>query len=1285
MNGQGSPISERAPSWRFAQAVLGLVLLCACAETAAEETAFRLRIDWGGQSSRLWRGSISLSRGAFSELKPLGLEPDQPGSLLNQGGKILVAPRKPHRYDGLEVLATAAEDDVLRIELTPGRDTSSTRRLDIPFATLRKEGHSLVLDELENRVRVTRAPGDSLRILFQRDSLVFSPSEPWAIDVVPHQLDVKPGTSLRARLRLKSATKIRNEVTDFLKLNEDLWSHEAELRVDDDGQIPRLQKLPVSIPAEEGVYDLTVDLVRGRGINVPFSQRGPVAQRKLQLIVVGTVSPLVSGGGPSTLVTEFNPADPHWFERLTQLPQWKLLPLARRGPWTPQDGTKQPGIWHDDERKSWTRLPAGAWIAYPLPVATSGIPHVIDIQFPGNLPQDVAISVLEPNAAGELTPVGLDSGLSLGDRDLTLPSISLGSGPKNHRLVFWPNTSSPVVLITNQQADRTATFGRIRLEVYRQGLPVARSRSSQTRQRMAVFERPLFTKNFLAPESLDPSPKNQFSLEDWNTFYKAGRRLVEYLRFAGYDGATIAAACEGSALYPTRLLEPTPKHDNGVFFSTGQDARRKDVLEMLFRLFDREGLTLIPSLEFATPLPALEQELASGRSAGIELENAAGLKWFQQQANRSGLAPYYNPLNLRVQNAMLLVVNELTGRYSRHASFGGVNLNMFADGYTHLPDVDWGLDAETIGEFQRESQTEQAASPHFAKQLRHSIHSLEQNPGGLRTQWLGWRARRLGRLYQNMGQLVQNRSGQPLYISMAPLVESAPWQRHLRPVLPERTGIDAAMLDVGLDADILAAEPSLILLRPQRLGPLAVLGSQAVNLELAAPEIQRFFSSKSHSTVQFYYEPQPRRLKSFDAQGPFDRARTLLLSHFERAGAEARRHFAHSLAERDDQIVFDGGQLLPMGQEDALSSYFDVFRQLPNRPFQTVSLDGAAPVVVRTLTDARDTYVYLVNDSPWPTETSLEWEAPVGCAVNSLGLHTLEERSQSNNLGAGRLTIAPYDLAAFRFSSPRVQLRTCKSKLPPTVAGELASQFDEIKSRAKQIEKHVPIDLLQDPDFALPLGQGSAWTASQRSGTEATIAPGPFEAGNPSLRLRSTGGTIAVTSHAFDVPATGRLFLSVRLRANDTNQQPSLIMRLETNDAQYEPFHQFKTPLTATVIRVDDIPFDPHLRMRIRFELRGAGDIWLDEIRLFDKWFELPEHRALEKDLYLAYDHQTRGEYGACYQRLTGYWPRFLLRHVPSVEERIATRPLPPGVRPEPQKKTSVLDVLKGYVPRILR
>ncbi len=149
-----------------------------------------------------------------------------------------------------------------------------------------------------------------------------------------------------------------------------------------------------------------------------------------------------------------------------------------------------------------------------------------------------------------------------------------------------------------------------------------------------------------------------------------------------------AAPCSRAA-----RLQPTPKHDRGVFFGSGQDPVRKDVLEMLFRMCDREGLTLIPTIEFATPLPVLERlrRTRSREFTGVELVDAHGSSWVQRYGVRRGKAAYYNPLDPRVQQAMLAVIREVVSRYGEHPAFGGVAIHLHPHGFSQMPDVGLGL------------------------------------------------------------------------------------------------------------------------------------------------------------------------------------------------------------------------------------------------------------------------------------------------------------------------------------------------------------------------------------------------------------------------------------------------------------------------------------------------------------------------------------------------------------------------------------------------------------------
>ena len=168
---------------------------------------------------------------------------------------------------------------------------------------------------------------------------------------------------------------------------------------------------------------------------------------------------------------------------------------------------------------------------------------------------------------------------------------------------------------------------------------------------MAFYESPLFAENFGAlakPDSNIAEP-----LDDWRMFYTGANRLIQYLKSNSYRGAFITVACEGSSIFPSEHLASTPKHDNGVFFNSGQDPIRKDVLEMLFRMFEREGLTLVPAVALSAPLPEVEafreSNLARGSNEtetinGFDLVDLNSVK--RQRAIGDGL-PLYNPLDER--------------------------------------------------------------------------------------------------------------------------------------------------------------------------------------------------------------------------------------------------------------------------------------------------------------------------------------------------------------------------------------------------------------------------------------------------------------------------------------------------------------------------------------------------------------------------------------------------------------------------------------------------------------
>ena len=129
-------------------------------------------------------------------------------------------------------------------------------------------------------------------------------------------------------------------------------------------------------------------------------------------------------------------------------------------------------------------------------------------------------------------------------------------------------------------------------------------------------------------------------------------------------------------------------------------------------------------------------------SRGIELIGADGRSWRESQKTVRGLAPYYNPLDPRVQQAVLDVVNELAARYHAHPSFGGLAVELSGLGYLQLSGLDWGYDDDTIARF---SQATGIAVPggdgNDRYKQRHDLLTSQHE-----AKWVRWRSEELAKV-----------------------------------------------------------------------------------------------------------------------------------------------------------------------------------------------------------------------------------------------------------------------------------------------------------------------------------------------------------------------------------------------------------------------------------------------------------------------------------------------------------------------------------------------------------
>ncbi|HEX3599272.1 MAG TPA: hypothetical protein VHU84_03970, partial [Lacipirellulaceae bacterium] len=663
-------IGHRRPSSLIVALARIALVLCAmipryasAQEAEAPNEPIRLCITWGGGEANPWVGTIRLDQGTLSKLKLLGLDADAAGSMWIDQDQVRIGSLSPHRTDSLEVIASAPPNAKLTVELATG-PKAIPAQAQVLLADLSRRPYQLRLDERGNTLEVRIIPAPTLDISIKNggsdsDALIFAPGSQLLCELTPVLAAALHGTTLDVQSTLTPA-----------RGRDAVWKDTQRLAVPVVGQPKVNLAVPLQVP--EGVYTVHIAVARSSGYlrDKFFPGAAPaLAEQSFQIVVLDS-HPVTNEAGHWEPVLEIDPTNPRWVERLPAWTQLRRIPGFNHGP---LGNIRANSV--DLPLGRFIELPPTApaadppWQAYSLPLESVGVPHLLEIDYPADEEQHFGLSVVEPNASGIVEGI---------QRDVGVYVEGLGRSEKKQkqtqRLIFWPRTQAPLLIVTNQHPTAAAHFGQIRV-LKRDGSLAAAPASASSRDRLiaAYLSKPSIGRSFGATETLDATevagvPK---SVDDYHTFYEGATRLSDYLHHAGYNSAVLSVLADGSSIYPTTRLLSTPRYETGRFTNRLRDV---DGLELTLRVFDRERLTLIPAIEFTTPIPELEllRRTTDPQTSGLELVGSDGHTWLETNATHAGLAPFYNVLDPRVQQAMLAVVGEIIHRYGKHPAFGGL-------------------------------------------------------------------------------------------------------------------------------------------------------------------------------------------------------------------------------------------------------------------------------------------------------------------------------------------------------------------------------------------------------------------------------------------------------------------------------------------------------------------------------------------------------------------------------------------------------------------------------------
>jgi hypothetical protein len=1270
-------------TWRRSALAAAVAVALAAAPVVAAEREFfdrplRVRIACGGTEPHLWSGTVRFDDATVDDLQLLSLAADAAAGVWLEDNTLHFAPPRPRRRDAVDVTVTGAADARLVVQMQADPTAAPVTKEIALVDALRSQAY-LPLDEFGNALVVERSPGDELRIDPKRDSLIFSPGEQFSFDVEPLVDGIEPSTSIDIDTTMTSA-----------RGNTTLWGHQQRLSVPVEG--PAIATVHVPLPRLEGVYQIHLAVSRPAGFYdrfLPGSRNKPLVERSFQVVVLSpTPSPPVSDATWQK-VLDIDPASPRWWERLPNWTQIRRLPgVAQR----PLGSLRAETI--DDPLGRFVRLPPTPaedephWQAYPLPLPPEsvGLPHLLEVEYPNDQEQHVGLSIVEPNAARQVVPIGRDSGVYV---------EGIGHAEQvekhQHRLLFWPRSESPLLLVTNQHPTAAARFGHIRV-LRRTSSSIATepwaSAPPTGRLVAAYLSRPLVPETFGASEGLDVAGGE--SVDDWQTFYESATRLADYANYAGYNAAVVSVMADGSAVFPNRRLLSTPRHNTGRIVAAARDLPEVDALELELRMFDRCGLALLPTLQFAAPLPELEalRRGSDPRTTGLELVGQAGLTWTETYGNDRGLAPYYNLLDDRVQRAMLDVVRDLVDRYGHHRSLAGLAVQLSGNGYAMLPGLEWGMDDATIARFERETgiQLPDNVPNRFA--VRHALLVGEHAEA-----WRNWRAARVTTFYRQMAALIGTGDNQRrLLLTTEEMFAEPELAERFRPRVSAKPRIDRAMLSAGIDRAELARTPGVVVCPTRYVESMTPLVDRAFDLGIneafaAAPKPS---SGSATSAALLYHPPQRRRMESFDVKSPFN-STTRLVVQSSADGAQARRPYAAVLREQDPLVLVDGGELIPLGQEDATRHLRRLLQQLPADPPATVYRDHH--VTVRSYVDGARTVLVVTNECPWSADVELTLDLPTAATGEPLSTVAGGDASrQGMQFASGRqtwpLNLKPYDVQAVRFSTASVRVEKTASTISEAGRRELTARLTDLNNRdltAAQVYVG-----LENPGFEPRRGAAlDGWQLlgnSLHSSAELDIGSPRDGAACMHLRNTSPADDATLQSNAFTTPPTGQLAMTVFIRGENVDPGTELRLMFEA-DGGRTPYRQFSIlggsrPDAQPIgdqwgywaFRREDLPLDSRGTMRVKFVLTGPGDVWIDDVRLYDLLFPLPFYEHAEKELlvltklrFSADSAAESGHLSECVQLLEGYWPRFLTAYTPAVQPAIAIQqPLPPEPTPPP-------------------
>jgi len=177
-----------------------------------------------------------------------------------------------------------------------------------------------------------------------------------------------------------------------------------------------------------------------------------------------------------------------------------------------------------------------------------------------------------------------------------------------------------------------------------------------------------------------------------------------------------------------------------------------------------------------------------------------------------------------------------------------------------------------------------------------------------------------------------------------------------------------------------------------------------------------------------------------------------------------------------------------------------------------------------------------------------------------------------------------------------------------------------------------------------------------------------------------------------------------RLKAADPEQQPPLRLAIDgrrkglpyyrsarVGDGEGAPKLAADWGTQPFLLPITNLPTSGWSDFRIGFDLMGPGEVWIDDVQVYDMYFLLKERQELMLRVAVHESSVAQARWMGCYQFLDSYWPQILFNYLDPPPARVAREPTiaaPPQapVHPESsdQPDRSLMDRFRPRWPRNL-